>query len=50
MAAAPDITLYCRQSPEEERASRALLLQAATDWSGLSPRQLGPLETNPWVF
>ena len=46
MASGPDIVLYRRRSPETDRRSRELLLQAAGHWSGLSTEQLGDVEVN----
>ena len=48
MASGPDIVLYRRRSPETDRRSRELLLQAAVHWSGLSAEQLGDVEVNQW--
>lgn len=43
-----DVTIFHCLSPEEDRQSHTLLYQAAKACSGLSPEQLGTLETNPW--
>lgn len=43
-----DVTIYHTRLQKEGASSRALLLLAAQRYSGLSPQQLGPVETNPW--
>lgn len=43
-----DVILVRRRWCEEERNSRQLLVQTATEISGLSERELGEIVTNPW--
>ena len=49
MAPAPaGAAIYCAPFQEGAAGSRALLLRAAQRWAGLSARELGPVETDPW--
>ncbi len=43
-----DITIYYARFQEGGSSSRTLLRLAAQRYSGLSPQQLGPVETNSW--
>ena len=45
---AADVVIFHCPSPEEARRSHELLYRAARAYAGLSPQELGNLETNPW--